>query len=72
MNVLILEFDPVGFKRWSDLFLSALEKDDSGYSVEKGLEGKGAGEKGGKFTEFVFQLKMMRVGVLKLEKVKFI
>lgn len=70
MNVLILEFDPVGFKRWSDLFLSALEKDDSGY--KKGLEGKGAGEKGGKFTEFVFQLKMMRVVVLKLEKVKFI
>lgn len=49
MNVLILEFDPVGFKRWSDLVLFALEKNDSGYSVEKGLEGKGAGEKAGKF-----------------------
>lgn len=46
MNVLILEFDPVGFKRWSDLFLSALEKDDSGYSVEKRIGGEGSRRKG--------------------------
>lgn len=50
----------MGFKWRSDVIIFALEKDHSGYSVENRLEGKGAEEKAGKFTELVFKLKMMR------------
>lgn len=42
-----------GFKKRSDVVIFALEKDHPGYSVEKRLEGMGAGEKAGKSTELI-------------------
>lgn len=45
-------------KQRSDIVIVAIVKDHSGYSVENILEGKGAGEKAGKFIELFCKLKM--------------
>lgn len=42
-----------GFKQRSNVVMFVLEKQHSGYNVEHRLEGKGANEKVGKFTELL-------------------
>ena len=54
-----MESQSKDFQQRNDVIF-ALQKDHSGYNVENRFEGKGAGEKGGKFIELVFKLKMMR------------